>query len=172
MSDRSCGNASVVRGGDGQEVHPDWVRTIRNDCVAGFEFRSPLDTRYLSSFGDNGAYEVKATRRGGSADVQVTFYKAAGGTARIHSANMDAVAVRDRNEVYFSGPMHMHAALRRNLAEAIIVAICRTFAEETEGYSLEPVKATIAGNQNLVARVRMGQATHKKERQLWVAQAR
>ncbi len=159
---KEFGLGVVVRGGDGQEINPNWVTKTRGDEVGGFEIRSPSDSRLISNLAANGAYEIRAARADGTAVIKITFYMSTGGSAEVFSGSMNANQIRDMNVVDAKLPIS-NPVIHGNIIEAIKVAVLRSYCKEPADFSLEPAKPVDVAQTQLAARSRVGLATYKKE---------
>lgn len=152
------GEAIIVRGGNGHEVAPNWIRKDPCDEVAGFEIRSPNDSRLGTSAC---LYVVHAIREGGKARVVVAEESFGGASRVLHVLSIDAVKVFSAKAKDLRDLIEQGKALLDWVVEATVVAIQRTFCEHPEGYALEPLVSPL--QKQLDARQRVGRASCVKE---------
>lgn len=158
------GWAVVIRGGDGQEIHPNWLKKTGIEEIGGFEIKTQNDSRILSTVGLNGLYKIHAERIEGRAKVTVTFIRADGNQQHFGSCDVDAIKVRD--QIDYDGcclDKISNPVLRRNIFEAATLAVLRSFNEKPESYSLEAKTPVDVVQAQLAARSNLNRVAPKKE---------
>lgn len=158
--DGKIGRGSVILGGDGQPIHPDLIKEYRGDEVGIFDLKSPEDPRLLSETHENGVYEILAVRAGSVVTVEIKKYDYEGVCSTICIRSRSALKVKQENNIELDLDF-VDTELDERLTDAAMLAVLRTYADDTRGYSLEPQAPVDAFQKQ--AEARTGRAVHAKE---------